>query len=86
MAYLFKVNDVNHVVVTLASHIKRDGRHRALCAIKIDSTTQRLHARAEPGRSALITCDGCSRSFDGLVDALDRDFDYDVHDDGTGRF
>jgi hypothetical protein len=86
LAHMFRVNDQNHVVLSVRSRVKRNGRHRAICGQVIGADAIRLAPHHQVGRSAPITCPKCDRSFDGFVDTLDTDFSFKPEDDGTGRF
>lgn len=76
----FRVDRINHLVVTTAGHVRRNGRHLAICALRIDDTAQRVTPQA------VTSCDACIDGLTGFVNVLDTDFDYPTWDDGTGRF
>lgn len=71
-ATIFRAPDGRVHIVAANRVVRRNRGHRALCATPFDGATQTLAPHSVPGRSAVVTCDRCLRSFTGLADLCDR--------------
>ncbi len=76
----FRIDRVNHHVLTMAGRVRRNGTHHTLCAIRVRDNAQRVSSQA------VGTCDRCVSALAGFTDVMDTDYDYPTRDDGTGRF
>ncbi len=79
-AHFFRKDRQTHVVLSMRNRVRRNGVTLTLCAQRVDDSFQRRP-------DGPMSCDRCSRAFDGFVDVMDTVFGYGVdHDDGTGRW
>lgn len=76
----FRIEGVNHIVLTRKRNVKRNGRHHTICAIRVSDSAQRVTPQAA------TTCDVCTDGLTGFVDVIEMDFGYPTWDDRTGRF
>lgn len=76
----FRVDKTNHVVLTKKKHVKRNGKHHTLCAIRIDDTAQRVSPQA------VTTCDVCIDGLAAFVDVVERDFGFSTWDEYEAQF
>lgn len=70
-AHTFRRDKENHVVLTNAPKVRRDGRHRAICGPRVDDTFQR---RISSGTViAPVTCPTCLSFMVALQDILEAE-------------
>jgi hypothetical protein len=74
-AHMFRIEDTNHVILTLRNNVRRGKGHRAICGRPILADAMFLPPH-QPGRSAPITCQRCLTAFTGFENSLDKDFGF----------
>ena len=79
-AHIFRFDQVNHLVLTKKGHVRRNGKHHTLCALRVDQSFQRVSPQS------LASCDVCIAGLVGFTDVVDYDFGFATWDDRTGRF
>jgi len=69
-AHVFRRDRLNHVVVTDAPRVRRNGRSHTLCAQRVDDTFQR---RISTGSiAAPVDCPRCLPSMTAIMDLIEQ--------------
>ncbi len=61
----FRLDRINHLVLTTKGHVKRNNRHLTICALRLGDDFQRV------SRDVVTSCDACIDGLTDFVDALD---------------
>ncbi len=75
-AHMFRIGDLNHVILSMRNKVRTGRGHHTLCAQPILKDAMFLPPHKIPGRSAPISCSRCLRAFTGFENSLEKDFGF----------